>query len=132
MRTLLVALTMVAAACTPLWPGTGVTPDFASAWACNADSALAKAAKLVTDLKQNEQYIPHPGWDACDVLAHNGVPTRVEYQLLADGSGHASWWYPCVSDYCSETHLVTLTLVLGHLEGSTYVPNRWVVDCVGW
>jgi hypothetical protein len=112
-----------AIACTQFRPPTTVPADFAASWGCNAANVESAAAALEAVLESGQRYIPQPGWDACDLLAHNGLPTHIDRQSSADGRHAATWWYQCVAEGCDETHMVTLALVEG---------RGWIVDYVGW
>ena len=117
------ALLLVLLSCTPFRPGQGVTPDFATAWGCDAGDIATRASALDSALEAGHVYIPQVGWTACDVLAHNGTPTRVDLQQTAYGRS-ASWWYECPDCDQPTVHLLSLN----------YDPDRvaWVVTYVGW
>jgi len=104
-------------------PGARVTRDFAEACGCDFVLVMAEARKLEGGLESATlEYIPRVGWDACEVLAHNGRPTRVDHHESESGRS-MSWWYQ--SD--AETHLITLRQHPGR-PGAC----KWVVDYVGW
>ena len=112
----LVAVTLLAA-CVSFTPGRGVDEEFAGAWGCSESQVAARAEVLKAALGSGRQYIPRVGWSSCELMAHNGKPTRVDYQRTATITA-ASWWYQ--SD--SETHLISLTREQG----------QWIVTYVGW
>jgi len=111
-------------ACTPFRPGQGITPEAARDYGCDYESLVDHADTLTTRLSgESYQYIPQVGWDACELLAHNGTPTRVEHQETAEGQRYMSWWYQAED----ETHLVSL--VWQPTEGKV---SSWIVNYVGW
>lgn len=129
MRKIVLALAVLStAACASFRPGSGVSEDFASAYYCSAKNIKARADSLKQQLKADEQFIPRVGWNACDLLAHNGVPTRIDRTETGDIVAQ-SWWYQAVSDYSSETHLVTLQLAPRGWSGTG---SPWIVTYVGW
>ena len=70
-------------------PGAGLTPEVSSRWGCDYGSVASRAEIHRQDLTDaNDYYIPTAGWDACDLLAHNGAPSRVE-----ERAGSVDWWY---------------------------------------
>ena len=77
------------------------------------DRAIQKSA----DLPLGHEFIPQVGWTACELLASEGQPTRVELQQTTEGR-LARWWYQNED----ETHQVSLRLDL----------TGWVVDYVSW
>lgn len=110
----------VVSACIPMYqPGQGVTPAFAAQWGCKYEDIMIGAEQYAAQLPAGQVYIPQVGWNACNLLAHNGRPTRVDHQQTAYGRS-ASWWYHAQGS--SEAHLVSLE----------YRDRRWIVDYVGW
>jgi hypothetical protein len=81
-----------------------VQPDFASAWGCNADSVAALGATVNKDVKPGYRLIPQPRWTACQLLAAEGQPDKVDYVTLAGSARSATWWW----SYGSSAHMVTL------------------------
>lgn len=101
-------------------PGQGVTEDFAVRYRCTAEVIKNAAEALNARRPSGQNYIPQVGWDACELMAHNGRPTRIDHEQTADGR-YQNWWYQSNTD----AHLVTLE----------YDPKRlrpWVVSYVGW
>lgn len=114
-------------ACAPYQPGAGVSPDFASSVGCNYKQVMERARVLKARLEDGLTYTPRVGWDACNLLAHNGKPSRIEYQETAT-TRYASWWYQTGGD----VGLVTLTL--GRTRGRTPnspigCPSQWLTNC---
>ena len=106
-------------ACSSFRPGTDVAPEVAHAWGCSVSAVQQRAVVLDSLLPAGKVYIPQVGWDACELLAHNGSPTRIELQQTADVRA-ANWWYQ------SEE--------VAHLVGLQLDPRtmRWFVTYVGW
>jgi len=70
-------------------PGVGLTPEVSNRWGCDYGSVASRAEIHRQDLiDANDYYVPTVGWDACDLLAHNGAPSRVE-----ERAGSVDWWY---------------------------------------
>ena len=122
MRGLSIVAITVLTGCATFTPGAGVSPRVSQNWGCDHAAVQAEIAVAKEGLGMMEEWIPQVGWDACKLLARNGIPTRVEYQQSTYGRS-ASWWY----DNGSTLHLVTLELVAGRVMGA-----RWVVSYVGW
>jgi len=111
---------LILAGCATFRPGHGVTPDIATQYGCNYDAIVAQTDTLTAGLGGAQYvYIPKVGWDACNLLAHDGAPTRVEHLETQDVRAQ-DWWYQDEDN----THLVTLT----------WEPKsgRWFVTYVGW
>ena len=104
-------------------PGSGVSPVASTSVGCSYEWIMAKAESLKVGLEYRYQYIPQVGWDACDLLAHNGVPSEVDRQTT-EFSRSLSWWY---HEADGDVHLVTLDYRPGKRTGS-----KWVVTYVGW
>lgn len=114
---LVVAPVILVAGCATMQPGQGVDADFASRWGCDYGAVMARAESLDERLSPGKMWVPQVGWDACDLMAHNGQPDDVDHQQSRYGRS-ASWWYR-VGDY--DMRLISLDLEDG----------EWVVTYVG-
>jgi hypothetical protein len=136
MKCLTVLAVSTVLACAPLSsvaPNSQVSDAEAYQWGC--DAALLKQKTREFNMEAERQggalrqaaffgvVEPAIGWDACDLLAHDGAPSRVVEQPLLEARRHLSLWYdrPTFKGNL-ETHLVTLTERAG----------SWVVNGVKW
>jgi len=87
----------------------------------------ARADSLKASLTTTERYIPRVGWDACELLACNGAPAKVESQETEHSRSMSWWYYDYDSHGVREAHLVTLRW--WPTDGGR---SPWVVDYVGW
>lgn len=95
-RALVLAITACLSACGLVFvvgtPGAGVDRDFAARYNCDADSIKARARELRERLPSGSSYTPLVGWDACEVLAHVGIPTNITSVATQYGSSQ-NWHY---------------------------------------
>ncbi len=110
-------------ACAVPPPGQGLPRDLAERWGCNYDDLMQETARLEGHRAADPPPIPQPGWDACEVLAHNGAPQDIDTQRPAETS--ATWRWR--SD--DGTHLVDLELVRPTPPGKQ---SPWIVTDVRW
>lgn len=111
-----VVLSVAMVGCAAMQPGQGLDRRFPSNWGCSYNEVAERAERLAADLPDGKMYTPQVGWTACDVLAHNGQPDRVDTQTSAY-SRSASWWY----DTAEDMNLISLERQGG----------EWVVTYVG-
>ena len=111
-----IALAGAALACAATRPLTTIEPGFAKSVGCDAVALDVRADSLRSQLAPGTGYVPAVGWDACDVLAHDGGPTAVDRQP-ADRM-HVTWLY----QKGDESHRVRLV----NRDG------RWIVETVEW
>lgn len=129
MRTVLLA-TLFLFGCVVHRPGAGVTPDFARSLGCDPDVIRSRAAALKAALPAGRTYIPKPGWDACELMAHVGAPQKIDQQATTT-TRSMSWWY----EYSEGVHLVTLSFDADKaklLPGGLVAGCPWIVTYVGW
>jgi hypothetical protein len=107
---------------------------------CVESTVRARADSLKATLGPYERFIPRVHWDACDVLAYNGTPEKVEIQENEHGRT-MSWWYYDYDQYgVSEAHLLTLEQRIPPLPKADSIRggypmnagSRWIVVYVGW
>jgi hypothetical protein len=95
---------------------------------CSGPMVKAKADSLRATLTSTERFIPRVGWDACELLAHNGAPAKVESQETEHTRSMSWWYYDYDSHGVREAHLVTLRWQPSSLGGR----SPWVIVYVGW
>ncbi len=81
-------------------------------------SLRCSSMQPATTLPSGSRYTPMVGWDVCDVLAHNGIPTSSS--TVATSSGRAEHWY-----YTGNTMSGLIVMVPGK-------NGRKVVESVVW
>lgn len=118
MRLILPALVLALMACATFTPGHGVTEELANRWGCDYSHVTSLAAEVKDGLPPGNEYIPQTGWSVCELMAHNGAPTRIDYQELR-GQRFSTWWYQAET----EAHMVNLELTAS---------RGWRVSYVGW
>jgi hypothetical protein len=118
-----VAVAALWIACAVATPRQGVPRDLAERWGCNFDALMQETARLEGRRLEGRLSIPQPGWDACELLAHNGAPEDVETQRPENTT--ATWRWR--SD--DGTHLVSLELERPTPPGKQ---SPWIVTHVRW
>lgn len=120
MRTLTGALLLAALGCATMQPGQGVDETFAREWGCSYEHVMERAEELKERLPDGKMWTPQVGWDACELMARNGKPDRVDKQSSRYGTS-ASWWWEVSEDGYTDMKLVSLE----------YEDGEWVVDYTG-
>jgi hypothetical protein len=118
-----VAVAVVWTACAMAPRGQTVPRDLAERWGCNYDALMQETARLEGRRAEGPPPIPQPGWDACEVLAHNGAPQDVDTERPESTS--ATWRWR--SD--DGTHVVNLELARPTPPGKR---SPWIVTEVRW
>jgi hypothetical protein len=131
----LVLILAFTAACGLYQPGRGVTPSLASSVGCAITEVRARAEALRETLPSGYTFTPEVGWDACELLAHVGAPSRIERQQNEYGR-YMSWWYQTYlgAGVGYDTRLVSLAYQPSEFDarGVRTAKFRWAVTYVGW
>lgn len=115
---LVAVLSGCAAMLNPYQPGSRLSPELAERYGCDWAQVVARAETLKEGLELGQNWIPRVGWDACEVMAHVGGPTDIDYQQTTRGQS-VTWWYHMEN---TDAHMVSLSQ-----EG-----RGWIVTYVGW
>lgn len=93
LKTLLLAAFALATGCVTFASGpVHVDERVATAYGCDAELVRLRAVEVSKDLGAGRVWVPQVGWNACNLLAHNGTPNDIDTQTSEYGRS-ATWWY---------------------------------------